>query len=110
MRIPVCVRDGCQTGNIQIGRFDFEMDLTELLEIVGAARLELRDSLLCNRDKLDTALRCMEDVLHIEMRDSVRQTASEEAKNLKRWQETGCGGHTNLSEIQAIIQKDREEL
>lgn len=109
MNIPVCVRNGCETGNIQIGRFVFEMDLTELLEIVGAARLELRDSLLLNRDKLDTALRHMQEILHIEMRNSQKPTDSDNAKNLKRWQATGCGGYTNLNKICDIILKDRRD-
>ena len=109
MNIPVCVRDGCETGNIQIGRFDFEIDLSELLEIVGAARLELRDSLLCNRDILDSSLRCMDEVLHIEMRTAPKPTDSDNAKNLKRWQDTGCGGHTDLDKIRASIHKEKDD-
>ena len=109
MNFPVCVRDGCVTGNIQIGRFDFEMDLTELLTIVEYARLEMRDSLICNRDKLDTALRHMQDILHIEMRTAPKPTDSDNAKNLKRWQDTGCGGHTDLDKIHAIILKDQKD-
>jgi hypothetical protein len=109
MNIPICVRDGCETGIIRIGRFDFEIDLSELLEIVKAANLELRDSLLCNRDVLDNSLCCIRDILHIKMRTAPKPTDSDNAKNLKRWQDTGCGGHTDLDGIQDIILKDRQD-
>jgi hypothetical protein len=109
MNIPVCVRDGCETGFIQIGRFQFEIDLTKLLTIIGYARLEMRNSLICNRDQLDTALRCMEDILHIEMRIAPKPTDSDDAKNLARYQNTGCGGHTDLDKIRAVIFKEARD-
>jgi hypothetical protein len=103
MNIPICIRDGCETGVIQIGNFRFEIDLGELLTFVEYARLEMRDSLLCNRNSLDNSLLCMKEALQIEMRNSKLPTESDTAKNLKRWQETGCGGYTNLDEAWKAI-------
>ena len=109
MNIPVCVRDGCETGNIQIGRFDFEIDLTELLEIIQAARWQLRNSLIGNHNILDSSLRCMEEILRIEMRIAPKPTSYDNAKNLARWQNTGCGGHNDLDKIRAIILKEAKD-
>jgi hypothetical protein len=102
MNIPICVRDGCKTGTIQIGDFRFEIDLGELLEIVQYARLEMRNSLLCNADSLSNSLHAMDQVLRLEMRDN-STTEEDNAKNLKRWQETGCGGHTDLKEVWKVL-------
>ena len=97
MNIPVCVYDGAKTTTIEIGDFRFEIDLDTLLTFFEYARLEMRNSCLCNKDSLDKSLHCMNEALRLERRGDT-QTASEAAKNLKRWQETGCGGHTNLKE------------
>jgi hypothetical protein len=102
MNIPVCVRDGCKTATIQIEDFNFQIDLSELLEIVQYARLEMRESLLCNADLLMNVLHAMDQVLRLEMRDN-SATKAETAKNLKRWQETGCGGHTDLKEVWKVL-------
>jgi hypothetical protein len=108
MNIPVCVRDGCETGTIQIGEFKFEIDLSELNDILVAANLELRESLLMNAAMLQNALQCMEEATFLTMRDSAKPTKSENAKNLKRWHETGCGGYQDLDEAWEAIQKDKE--
>jgi hypothetical protein len=108
MNIPVCIRDGCETGTIQIGEFKFEIDLSELNDIVVAARLELRESLLGNAAMLQNALQCMEEAIFLTTTDRIRPTESDNAKNLKRWQETGCGGYQDLDEVQETIQKGRE--
>ena len=105
MNIPVCVRDGCQTGVIEIGDFRFEIDLTELQAIIVDARLEMRDSCLPNAPLLSDVLHCMDQKLILEMKHTKSQTESEMAKNLKRWQETGCGGHTNLDEAWVALGK-----
>jgi len=109
MKIPVCVRDGSETGNIQIGRFDFEIDLTELLEIVQSAKWQLRNSTQGNHKMLDSSLRCMIEILHIEMRIAPKPTESDKAKNLARWQNTNCGGHTDLGKIRAVILKEAKD-
>ena len=102
MNIPICVRDGCKTTTIEIGDFQFEIDLGELLTLFEYARLEMRDSCLRNRDSLTNSLHCMNEALRLEMRGT-SQTKSEAAANLKRWQETGCGGYTNLKEAWKVL-------
>ncbi len=108
MNIPVCVRDGCETGTIQIGEFKFEMDLSELNDIIVAARLELRESLLTNADMLLNSLHCMEKVMFLMMQNATEPTESDTAKNHKRWYETGCGGYQDLDEAWEAIRKDEE--
>ena len=105
MHIPVCVYDGTKTTGIEIGDFRFEIDLGTLLTFFEYARLEMRDSCLCNRAILSNTLHCMNEALRLEMRGAKSQTESEAAKNLKRWQETGCGGHTDLDEAWEALGK-----
>jgi len=105
MQVPVCVYDGGRTTIIEIGDFRFEIGLDTLLTFFEYARLEMRDSCLRNRDALTNSLHCMNEALRLEMGRSKPQTESEMAENLKRWQETGCGGHTDLDEAWEALGK-----
>jgi hypothetical protein len=106
MNIPACVRDGCETATIEIGEFKFEIDISDLNNIIIAARLELQGSLLLNSEMLQDSLLCMEEVTYMVMTNSTRPTDSESAKNLKRWYETGCGGYQDLDEAWEAIRKE----
>ncbi len=105
MNIPVCVRDGCEIGNITIGELKFEMDLSELNNIIVSARLGLRESLLTNAAMLRTALECMEEAISVTMQNSVRPATKEEMENWWRWHETGCGGYQNLEKAREAIKE-----
>jgi hypothetical protein len=107
MRIPICVYNGCKTTTVEIGDFQFEIGFDTLLTFFEYARLEMRDSCLRNRDSLTNSLHCMNEALRLEVRRQSYNppTASENAKNLKRWQETGCGGHTDLDDAWEALGK-----
>lgn len=105
MNIPICVRDGCETGIIKIGDLEFELDLTELNTIFEYAHMEMRRSRLSHRQLLMQALDCLEEYTCKRMEIGPRQSSEDMNRNLARYRKTGCGGHHNLKDAWRLIQK-----
>lgn len=111
MKIPVCVRDGSVPGVIKIGDFEFEIDLTELSQILEYARDKMWGSCLPHRNLLTEGLRCMEEAAWVTMMTGVRATKEEDAKNLERMMDPNCeggyrsGGHYDLDKGWLALEK-----
>jgi len=95
----VYVRDGELPATIEVAGVTFHMGVGDLLDIINAAQVDLREGPYALTRMLDPGLKVIEEVCRKVCSLAPGATVKEISNNLTRWRETGVGGERDTVEF-----------
>jgi hypothetical protein len=99
----VCVRDGELPATIEVAGVTFHMGAGDLLDVITAAQVNLRDAPPALTRVFDHGLKAIEEVCRKTCSLAPRASDEDTAKNFNRWGETGVGGKRDTVEFLAEL-------
>lgn len=106
----ICRRDGEQACLIEFHGVRVELGITELQALVRCALMDLGNASPAVRRALEKPLKLISEMIDVATSIELPPNLEDMEKNRQRWQETGLGGVTDLSEMEASLEYWRSQM